>query len=88
MDSRCFTLVCIPYRSHTRYKPWPRVEEFLRELEACSLVADAGCGNGETAALAFMARCSFNCAVPATRSMPLLMVLMYLTQRLLYSSYQ
>ena len=40
----------IPYRSHTRYKPWPRVQEFLRGLEACSLVADAGCGNGETAA--------------------------------------
>lgn len=34
-------------RSHTRYKPWPKVEKFLCELEACSLVADAGCGNGK-----------------------------------------
>ncbi|CAM9142997.1 unnamed protein product [Laminaria digitata] len=36
-----------PHWSHTRYKPWPRVEDFLRGLEACSLVADAGCGNGK-----------------------------------------
>ncbi|CAM9345993.1 unnamed protein product, partial [Hapterophycus canaliculatus] len=33
--------------SHTRYKPWPKVEKFLGELETCSLVADAGCGNGK-----------------------------------------
>ncbi|CAM9411729.1 unnamed protein product [Pylaiella littoralis] len=33
--------------SHTRYKPWTKVEKFLCELEACSLVADAGCGNGK-----------------------------------------
>lgn len=34
-------------RSHTRYKPWPKVEEFLCGLQPCSLVADAGCGNGK-----------------------------------------
>ncbi|CAM9560947.1 unnamed protein product [Ectocarpus fasciculatus] len=36
-----------PHWSHTRYKPWPRVEKFLSELEPCSFVADAGCGNGK-----------------------------------------
>ncbi|CAM9156654.1 unnamed protein product [Ectocarpus sp. 13 AM-2016] len=36
-----------PHWSHTRYKPWPRVENFLSELEPCSFVADAGCGNGK-----------------------------------------
>ncbi|CAM9261017.1 unnamed protein product [Ectocarpus sp. 4 AP-2014] len=36
-----------PHWSHTRYKPWPRVEKFLNELEPCSFVADAGCGNGK-----------------------------------------
>ncbi|CAM9105094.1 unnamed protein product [Scytosiphon promiscuus] len=36
-----------PHWSHTRYKPWPKVEKFLSELAACSLVADAGCGNGK-----------------------------------------
>lgn len=34
-------------RSHTRYKPWPKVEKFLTDLPPCSLVADAGCGNGK-----------------------------------------
>lgn len=47
-------------RSHTRYKPWPKVEEFLSKLEACSLVADAGCGNGEQSVCSTIAqrRCS------------------------------
>eukprot|EP00752_Nemacystus_decipiens_P003805 g3501.t1 len=36
-----------PHWSHTRYKPWPKVEKFLKELPPCSLVADAGCGNGK-----------------------------------------
>merc|ERR1711924_290419 len=33
--------------NHTRYKAWPRVEEFLGRLSPGSLVADLGCGNGK-----------------------------------------
>ena len=33
--------------SHTRYKPWPLVSEFLNSLEKNSLVIDIGCGNGK-----------------------------------------
>lgn len=33
--------------SGTRYKPWPRVADFLREMPPSSLVADVGCGNGK-----------------------------------------
>lgn len=33
--------------SHTRYKPWPKVEEFLKSLPIHSLVGDIGCGNGK-----------------------------------------
>lgn len=33
--------------SHTRYKPWPLVEEFLNSLPGGSLVGDFGCGNGK-----------------------------------------
>ncbi|TPX63937.1 hypothetical protein SpCBS45565_g06262 [Spizellomyces sp. 'palustris'] len=33
--------------SATRYKPWPVVDSFLRELEKGSLGADVGCGNGK-----------------------------------------
>lgn len=33
--------------SHTRYKPWPLVEEFLNSLQSGSLVGDFGCGNGK-----------------------------------------
>ena len=33
--------------SHTRYKPWPLVAEFLNSLEKNSLVIDIGCGNGK-----------------------------------------
>lgn len=36
-----------PHFAATRYAPWPRVDEFLRELPAHSLVADVGCGNGK-----------------------------------------
>lgn len=32
--------------SHTRYKPWPKVVEFLESLQDGSWVADVGCGNG------------------------------------------
>ena len=34
----------------TRYRAWPRVEEFVRALPPSSLVADLGCGNGKMAA--------------------------------------
>jgi SAM-dependent methyltransferase len=36
-----------PHFSHTRYKPWPKIEKFLNELEPGSLVFDVGCGNGK-----------------------------------------
>ena len=36
-----------PHFSHTRYKPWPRIEKFLNNLPIGSLVADIGCGNGK-----------------------------------------
>lgn len=36
-----------PHFAHTRYKPWPRIAEFLNSLPAGSLVADVGCGNGK-----------------------------------------
>ena len=33
--------------SHTRYKPWPQVSEFLNSLPDDSFVLDIGCGNGK-----------------------------------------
>ena len=33
--------------SGTRYKPWPRVVEFVMEQPPFSLLADVGCGNGK-----------------------------------------
>lgn len=36
-----------PHFSSTRYKPWPKIEQFLKSLEPGSLVADVGCGNGK-----------------------------------------
>ena len=33
--------------SHTRYKPWAKVEEFLKNLPDNSFVGDIGCGNGK-----------------------------------------
>ncbi len=36
-----------PHFSHTRYKPWPFVEEFLLNCPDHSIVADVGCGNGK-----------------------------------------
>jgi len=33
--------------NHTRYKAWPRVDEFVQRLPPGSLVADLGCGNGK-----------------------------------------
>ncbi|KAJ3021411.1 UNVERIFIED_CONTAM: tRNA methyltransferase, has a role in tRNA modification [Siphonaria sp. JEL0065] len=36
-----------PHFSATRYKPWPVVESFLKELPTGSIGADVGCGNGK-----------------------------------------
>ena len=36
-----------PHFSHTRYKPWPKIEKFLQQLEPGSTVFDVGCGNGK-----------------------------------------
>lgn len=36
-----------PHFSHTRYKPWPQVVDYLKSLEKYSLVGDVGCGNGK-----------------------------------------
>lgn len=33
--------------SHTRYKPWPLVAEFINSLPVGAFVADVGCGNGK-----------------------------------------
>jgi tRNA (uracil-5-)-methyltransferase TRM9 len=33
--------------SSTRYKPWPVVEEYLKNQEKNSFGADIGCGNGK-----------------------------------------
>jgi ubiquinone/menaquinone biosynthesis C-methylase UbiE len=33
--------------SRSRYKPWPKVEEFLATFEKGNFVADIGCGNGK-----------------------------------------
>jgi ubiquinone/menaquinone biosynthesis C-methylase UbiE len=36
-----------PHFSNTRYKPWPRVEQFMNDIPQGSFVADVGCGNGK-----------------------------------------
>ena len=36
-----------PHFSKTRYKPWPKVKEFLESLPEGSLNCDVGCGNGK-----------------------------------------
>lgn len=36
-----------PHFSHTRYKPWPQVVDYLKSLEKYSIVGDIGCGNGK-----------------------------------------
>ena len=33
--------------SNTRYKPWPKVDKFLNDLDQYDLVLDIGCGNGK-----------------------------------------
>ncbi|KAG0330489.1 Alkylated DNA repair protein alkB 8 [Dissophora globulifera] len=39
--------VIAPHFSATRYKPWPVVEEFLKDMPAGFVGADIGCGNGK-----------------------------------------
>ena len=36
-----------PHFSKTRYKPWPKVEDYLNSLDPGSLNLDVGCGNGK-----------------------------------------
>ncbi|XP_037534213.1 probable tRNA methyltransferase 9B [Nematolebias whitei] len=36
-----------PYFNDSRYKAWPKVQQFLLDLPPGSLVADIGCGNGK-----------------------------------------
>lgn len=36
-----------PHFSHTRYKPWPKVAEYIEKLKSGTLNADIGCGNGK-----------------------------------------
>uniref|UniRef100_A0A663M5N2 Uncharacterized protein n=1 Tax=Athene cunicularia TaxID=194338 RepID=A0A663M5N2_ATHCN len=35
------------YFSDTRYKAWPKVQQFISQQEPGSLIADIGCGNGK-----------------------------------------
>ncbi|XP_074006170.1 probable tRNA methyltransferase 9B [Numenius arquata] len=36
-----------PYFNDTRYKAWPKVQQFISEQEPGSLIADIGCGSGK-----------------------------------------
>ncbi|XP_019943836.2 probable tRNA methyltransferase 9B isoform X1 [Paralichthys olivaceus] len=36
-----------PYFNDSRYKAWPKVQQFLLDLQPGSIVADIGCGNGK-----------------------------------------
>uniref|UniRef100_A0A8C8VHY9 Methyltransferase type 11 domain-containing protein n=1 Tax=Pelusios castaneus TaxID=367368 RepID=A0A8C8VHY9_9SAUR len=36
-----------PYFRDSRYKAWPKVQQFLSDQEPGSLIADIGCGNGK-----------------------------------------
>ena len=36
-----------PHFSHTRYKMWPKIAEFVANMKPGSFLMDAGCGNGK-----------------------------------------
>ena len=36
-----------PHFSNTRYKPWPKIADFINSQEDGSIIADIGCGNGK-----------------------------------------
>lgn len=36
-----------PHFSNTRYKPWPKVDQFMNSIPTGSIVLDVGCGNGK-----------------------------------------
>uniref|UniRef100_A0A3Q3R4Q3 Methyltransferase type 11 domain-containing protein n=1 Tax=Monopterus albus TaxID=43700 RepID=A0A3Q3R4Q3_MONAL len=36
-----------PYFNDSRYKAWPKVQQFMLDLQPGSIVADIGCGNGK-----------------------------------------
>ncbi|KAK6429985.1 tRNA methyltransferase, has a role in tRNA modification [Oleoguttula sp. CCFEE 5521] len=36
-----------PHFSSTRYKPWPIIESYLKDLQSGSIGLDVGCGNGK-----------------------------------------
>jgi alkylated DNA repair protein alkB family protein 8 len=55
----------------TRYKAWPKVDEFLRSLPFGSMVADLGCGNGKNVPAIKDNRCF---AVPCDISAPLVRI--------------
>lgn len=57
--------------NHTRYKAWPRVDEFIAGLPPGALVADLGCGNGKNIPAIQLAR---GFAVPSDVSEPLVRI--------------
>ena len=36
-----------PHFSNTRYKPWPKIADFINGQADGSIIADIGCGNGK-----------------------------------------
>lgn len=55
--------------SHTRYKPWPKVAEYLSSFPKHSLIADIGCGNGK-----YLAACPDIMSIGTDRSENLLKI--------------
>lgn len=55
----------------TRYKAWPRVDEFVRQQPSRSLIADLGCGNGKNIPAALE---SGSTVIAADMSLPLVQI--------------